>query len=145
MGIKSYSPYTPSRRHMTGSDFSEITTATPEKSLVVSLNKNAGRNNQGKITVRHRGGGSRRKWRNNDREELTERMPGAPDNDIRSIERRILSKTRAGELPDQRSGVRRSQAGLRIYALKPRHGEPIDQSVCIRGVPVCIKRGEFGL
>ena len=61
MGIKSYSPYTPSRRHMTGSDFSEITTATPEKSLVVSLNKNAGRNNQGKITVRHRGGGSRRK------------------------------------------------------------------------------------
>ena len=63
MGIKSYSPYTPSRRHMTGSDFSEITTSTPEKSLVVSLNKNAGRNNQGKITVRHRGGGSRRKYR----------------------------------------------------------------------------------
>lgn len=72
-------------------------------------------------------------------------MPGAPDNDIRSIERRILSKTRAGELPDQRSGVRRSQAGLRIYALKPRHGEPIDQSVCIRGSPVCVKGGEFGL
>ena len=63
MGIKSYNPYTPSRRHMTGSDFTEITTATPEKSLVVSLNKNAGRNNQGKITVRHRGGGSRRKYR----------------------------------------------------------------------------------
>ena len=58
MGIKSYSPYTPSRRHMTGSDFSEITKSTPEKSLVVSLKKNAGRNNQGKITVRHRGGGS---------------------------------------------------------------------------------------
>ena len=63
MGIKSYSPYTPSRRHMTGSDFSEITKSTPEKSLVVSLKKNAGRNNQGKITVRHRGGGSRRKYR----------------------------------------------------------------------------------
>ena len=47
MGIKSYSPYTPSRRHMTGSDFSEITKSTPEKSLVVSLKKNAGRNNQG--------------------------------------------------------------------------------------------------
>ena len=58
MGIKTYNPYTPSRRHMTGSDFSEITTSTPEKSLVVSLKKNAGRNNQGKITVRHRGGGS---------------------------------------------------------------------------------------
>ena len=63
MGIKSYNPYTPSRRHMTGSDFTEITKSTPEKSLVVSLNKNAGRNNQGKITVRHRGGGSRRKYR----------------------------------------------------------------------------------
>ena len=63
MGIKTYSPYTPSRRHMTGSDFSEITTSTPEKSLVVSLKKNAGRNNQGKITVRHRGGGVRRKYR----------------------------------------------------------------------------------
>ena len=60
MGIKSYNPYTPSRRHMTGSDFSEITKSTPEKSLTVSLKKNAGRNNQGKITVRHRGGGSRR-------------------------------------------------------------------------------------
>ena len=46
MGIKSYNPYTPSRRHMTGSDFSEITKATPEKSLTVSLKKNAGRNNR---------------------------------------------------------------------------------------------------
>jgi len=63
MGIKKYNPYTPSRRHMTGSDFAEITTSTPEKSLVISLNKNAGRNNQGKITVRHQGGGSRRKYR----------------------------------------------------------------------------------
>jgi large subunit ribosomal protein L2 len=63
MGIKKYNPYTPSRRHMTGSDFSEITKTTPEKSLTVSLKKNAGRNNQGKITVRHRGGGSRRKYR----------------------------------------------------------------------------------
>ena len=63
MGIKKFNPYTPSRRHMTSSDFSEITTSTPEKSLVVSLNKTAGRNNQGKITVRHRGGGSRRKYR----------------------------------------------------------------------------------
>lgn len=63
MGIKTYNPYTPSRRHMTGSDFAEITASKPEKSLVVSLNKNAGRNNQGKITVRHQGGGSRRKYR----------------------------------------------------------------------------------
>ncbi len=63
MGIKTYNPYTPSRRHMTSSDFSEITCSTPEKSLVVSLKKNAGRNNQGKITVRHHGGGTRRKYR----------------------------------------------------------------------------------
>jgi len=48
---------------MTGSDFSEITKKTPEKSLLVSLQKNSGRNNQGKITVRHRGGGSRKKYR----------------------------------------------------------------------------------
>ena len=63
MGIKTYNPYTPSRRNMTGSDFSEITKKTPEKSLVVSLKKNAGRNNQGKITVRHHGGGNRQKYR----------------------------------------------------------------------------------
>ena len=63
MGIKTYGPYTPSRRNMTSSDFAEITTSTPEKSLLVSLKKNAGRNNQGKITVRHQGGGSRRKYR----------------------------------------------------------------------------------
>ena len=63
MGIKTYNPYTPSRRNMTGSDFSEITKTTPEKSLVTSLKKNAGRNNQGKITVRHHGGGNRQKYR----------------------------------------------------------------------------------
>lgn len=63
MGIKTYNPYTPSRRHMTGSDFSEITKTKPEKSLTYSLKKNSGRNNQGKITVRHRGGGVRKKYR----------------------------------------------------------------------------------
>ncbi|MCQ2523767.1 MAG: 50S ribosomal protein L2 [Lachnospiraceae bacterium] len=63
MGIKTYNPYTPSRRNMTGSDFSEITKSTPEKSLCVSIPKNAGRNNQGKITVRHQGGGSKKKYR----------------------------------------------------------------------------------
>ncbi len=63
MAIKSYKPYTPSRRHMTGSDFAEVTKTTPEKSLCVSLKKHSGRNNQGKITVRHQGGGNRRKYR----------------------------------------------------------------------------------
>ena len=63
MGIKTYNPYTPSRRNMTGLDFDVITTDTPEKSLLVSVKKNAGRNNQGKITVRHQGGGNRRHYR----------------------------------------------------------------------------------
>ena len=63
MGIKTYKPYTPSRRNMSGSDFSEITKSTPEKSLTEALKKNSGRNNQGKITCRHRGGGSRRRYR----------------------------------------------------------------------------------
>ena len=63
MGIRTYNPYTPSRRNMTGSDFAEITKSTPEKSLLISLQKTAGRNNQGKITVRHRGGGARKKYR----------------------------------------------------------------------------------
>ena len=62
MGIKTYSPYTPSRRQMTGSDFAEITKTTPEKSLLASKSKTAGRNAQGKITVRHRGGGAKRKY-----------------------------------------------------------------------------------
>ena len=63
MGIKRYKPYTPSRRHMTVSTFDEITKSTPEKSLVIHLKKNSGRNNQGKITVRHKGGGAKIKYR----------------------------------------------------------------------------------
>ena len=63
MGIKTFNPYTPSRRQMSTLDNVEITATKPEKSLTVSLKKNAGRNSQGKITVRHRGGGSRRKYR----------------------------------------------------------------------------------
>ena len=63
MGIKTYNPYTPSRRQMTGSDFSEITKTTPEKSLLDSKKRKAGRNSQGKITVRHRGGGAKKQYR----------------------------------------------------------------------------------
>ncbi len=63
MAIKRYKPYTPSRRHMTVSAFDEITKSTPEKSLVVHIKKNSGRNNQGKITVRHKGGGAKLKYR----------------------------------------------------------------------------------
>ena len=63
MAIKSYRPYTPSRRNMTTSTFEEITKKTPEKSLLATKKKNAGRNSYGRITVRHQGGGSRRKYR----------------------------------------------------------------------------------
>lgn len=54
MAVKTYKPYTPSRRTMTGYDFSILTTDTPEKSLTVSLQKTAGRNNKGRVTARHR-------------------------------------------------------------------------------------------
>ncbi|MDR1735606.1 MAG: 50S ribosomal protein L2 [Oscillospiraceae bacterium] len=63
MGIKTYRPTTPSRRHMTVSDFSEITKFTPEKSLLAKKSKTAGRNSYGRITVRHHGGGAKQKYR----------------------------------------------------------------------------------
>ncbi|WP_138204944.1 50S ribosomal protein L2 [Haloimpatiens lingqiaonensis] len=64
MPVKGFRPTTPSRRQMTMATFEEITTDKPEKSLLVSLGKkNAGRNGQGKITVRHRGGGAKKKYR----------------------------------------------------------------------------------
>ena len=63
MAIKKFKPITPSRRHMTVVVSEEITKFSPEKSLLTSLKKNAGRNSQGKITVRHKGGGEKRKYR----------------------------------------------------------------------------------
>ena len=63
MGIKRFKPYTPSRRSYTVSDFSEITTTKPEKSLLESKSKTGGRNATGRITVRHIGGGNRQKYR----------------------------------------------------------------------------------
>ena len=75
MGIKSYNPYTPSRRQMTGYDFAVITKSTPDKSLTSSLKKTSGRNNQGKITVRHHGGGNRRKYRMIDFKRIKDDIP----------------------------------------------------------------------
>ncbi len=63
MGIKGFKPTSPAIRHMTVSTFEEITKKKPEKSLVVALKKNSGRNNAGRITVRHRGGGGKKKYR----------------------------------------------------------------------------------
>lgn len=61
--IKNYRPVTPSRRHMTGSSFKELTPGKPEKSLLKPLKKNSGRDNRGRVAVRHQGGGQKRKYR----------------------------------------------------------------------------------
>ena len=63
MAIRKYNPTSPARRFMTVSDFAEITKKTPERSLLAKKSKNSGRNNTGRITVRHRGGGNRQKYR----------------------------------------------------------------------------------
>ncbi len=76
VGIKHFKPTTPSRRHMTALTFEEITTNKPEKSLVVDLPKKSGRNNQGRITVRHQGGGHKRKYRIIDFKRNKDGIPG---------------------------------------------------------------------
>ena len=63
MGIKQYKPTSPGRRFQTVSDFAEITTNKPEKSLLAPLSKKAGRNNYGRVTTRHQGGGNKRRYR----------------------------------------------------------------------------------
>lgn len=75
MAIKKYKPTSPARRFMTVSDFAEITKDSPERSLITSLKKNAGRNSYGRITVRHRGGGNRRKYRIIDFKRQKDQMP----------------------------------------------------------------------
>ena len=76
MPVKKFKPTTPSRRQMTMSTFEEITTSTPEKSLLAPLSKTAGRNNQGKITTRHHGGGHKRKYRIIDFKRTKDGIPG---------------------------------------------------------------------
>ena len=75
MGMKHFKAYTPSRRNMTVLDYSEITKKTPEKSLITTKKEKAGRNAQGKITVRHQGGGNRQKYRIIDFKRNKENMP----------------------------------------------------------------------
>lgn len=76
MALKKYKAMTNGQRHMTSLDFSEITTDKPEKSLLTKLNKKSGRNNQGKITVRHQGGGAKRKYRIIDFKRNKDNIPG---------------------------------------------------------------------
>ncbi|EGL14493.1 MULTISPECIES: 50S ribosomal protein L2 [unclassified Paenibacillus] len=76
MPIKKYKPTSPARRAMSVSSFEEITTSIPEKSLLAPLSKQAGRNNQGKITTRHQGGGHKRKYRIIDFKRNKDGIPG---------------------------------------------------------------------
>ena len=76
MALKKYKAITNGLRHMTSLDFAEITTDKPEKSLLTKLNKRSGRNNQGKITVRHQGGGAKRKYRLIDFKRNKDNVPG---------------------------------------------------------------------
>ena len=75
MAVKTFKPTTPARRQMTVPSFEEITKKTPEKSLITVLKKHAGRNNTGKITVRHHGGGNRIKYRIIDFKKKIENVP----------------------------------------------------------------------
>jgi large subunit ribosomal protein L2 len=76
MGIKKFKPTSAGRRFMTGSDFEEITRAKPERSLLEPLSKKGGRNNRGRITVRRRGGGHKRRYRTIDFRRDKENVPG---------------------------------------------------------------------
>ncbi|WP_064091218.1 50S ribosomal protein L2 [Rossellomorea aquimaris] len=76
MAIKKYKPTSNGRRGMTSSDFAEITTDSPEKSLLAPLHKKGGRNNQGKLTVRHQGGGHKRQYRIIDFKREKDGIPG---------------------------------------------------------------------
>lgn len=82
MPIKVYKPTSPGRRDMSGQTFEEITHSKPEKSLVTGLRKRAGRNSRGKITIRHRGGGHKRRYRQIDFKREKFDVPGT----VRSIE-----------------------------------------------------------
>src|SRR5699024_7956001 len=76
MAIKHYKPTTNARRNMTGSDYAEITSTTPERSLLQPLPRKAGRNNQGRMTVRHKGGGHKRQYRVIDFKRIKDGVPG---------------------------------------------------------------------
>jgi large subunit ribosomal protein L2 len=76
MAVKTYKPTSPGRRDMTGHTFEEVTRSKPEKSLTEALRRRAGRNNQGRISIRHRGGGHRRRYRNIDFKRNKYDIPG---------------------------------------------------------------------
>src|SRR6202521_2553595 len=75
MPVRRFKPTSPGRRFMTVSDFAEVTKSTPEKSLTEKLTKNGGRNNNGRITTRHQGGGHKRRYRIIDFKRLKDGVP----------------------------------------------------------------------
>ena len=76
MGVKFFKPTSPGRRFMTGSDFVEVTETSPEKSLLRPIKKSGGRNSNGRITSRHRGGGHKRRYRLIDFRRIKDGIPG---------------------------------------------------------------------
>ena len=96
MAIRKYNPTTPARRGMTTEDYSEITTRKPLKSLLKAKKQNAGRNNSGRITVRHRGGGVKRHYRI-----LTHKMPTGLTLTVREIEYDPNRSARIARVQDQ--------------------------------------------
>ena len=75
MGVRSFRPTSPGRRFMTVSDFAEVTKSTPEKSLLAPVHNKGGRNNNGRITTRHQGGGHKRRYRVIDFKRLKDGVP----------------------------------------------------------------------
>lgn len=95
MGIRKYRPLTPGQRNMTSLDFAEITKSRPEKTLVKTIQKNSGRNHRGCITVRHRGGGHKRKYRlidfkRSDKDGITAKVAAIEYDPIRSANIALL-------------------------------------------------------
>lgn len=127
MAIKTFKPTSPSRRNMTVSTFEEITRVEPERSLVKSLTKNAGRNNDGRLSVRHKGGGHKRKYRMIDFKRNKDGIPAR----VASIE---YDPNRSANI-----ALLYYQDGYKSYILAP-NGLQVDQ-VVVSGPDADIKVG----
>ena len=149
MAIKTYKPYTPSRRNMTGSAFTEITKTEPEKSLVVRGKNTAGRNSYGKITVRHHGGGHKNLYRivdfkRNDKDGIPAKVVGIEYDPNRSANIALLAYADGEKryiiapegLKDGDTVVSGPQAEIRVGNCLPLRNIPIGANVhCIELLP----------
>ena len=149
MAIKTYKPYTPSRRNMTGSAFTEITKKDPEKSLLVRGKNTAGRNSYGKITVRHHGGGHKNMYRivdfkRNDKDGIPAKVVGIEYDPNRSANIALLAYADGEKryiiapegLKDGDTVVNGPQAEIRVGNCLPLRNIPIGANVhCIELLP----------